>query len=62
MTLSPFVTYSRQEPFGAFTVEFVACDPYLDPGWYWVAFGNEQHPHGPFETYGKAEQDARLEQ
>lgn len=61
MTHNPFVTYERCEPYGAFTVEFVACDPYLEPGWYWVALGNEEQPHGPFSTYRKAEQDARLE-
>lgn len=62
MTQSPFVTYERNTPNEAYAIEFVACDPYLEPGWYWVAFGNEQQPHGPFKTFGKAEADARLEQ
>lgn len=61
MTYHSFISLETNEPYGSFCVEFIACDPYLDAGWYWVAFGNEEQPHGPFETFGKAEQDARLD-
>lgn len=66
MTYHSFVSLETNEPYGSFCVEFIACDPYLEPGWYWVACWPgclpDGDPQGPFETYEKAERDARLGQ
>lgn len=66
MTYHRFKDFETAEEFGSFTVEFIACDPYLEPGWYWFACWPgclpDGDPQGPFESYEKAVSDARLEQ
>ena len=48
--------------YGSFVIEFIAQDPYLDPGFYWTACFpgclNDSDPVGPFETMEQAMRDA----
>jgi hypothetical protein len=48
--------------YGSFVIEFIAADPYLEPGWYWTACFpsclNDSDPQGPFETSEDAMRDA----
>ena len=55
MTYHAFISEETMDAYGSFTVEFIACDPYLDAGWYWSACWPgclpDGDPQGPFETY-----------
>lgn len=48
--------------YGSFVLEFIACDPYLEPGWYWTATFpgclHDSEPVGPFRTSADAMRDA----
>ena len=46
--------------YSSFTVEFIAADSYLEPGWYWTPYTprGQQEPNGPFKTQGDAMRDA----
>ena len=63
MTYHSFVNPETNEAYGSFLVEYVACDPYLEPGWYWYACWPgcipDGEPNGPFDSSKDAMQDAR---
>jgi len=43
----------------SFTIEYIATDPVLPEGFYWVpCFPMPAHEHGPFKTYETARQSA----
>ena len=66
MTYHSFISEETMEAYGSFTVEFIACDPYLEPGWYWLACWPsclpDGDPQGPFESYSLAFSNARIGQ
>ena len=49
--------------YGSFVIEFIAADPYLEPGWYWTACFPGCLPDGesigPFTTQEDALRDAQ---
>ena len=71
MTYHQFRHFETAEEFGSFLIEYIAADPYLDPGFYWqacfpgclpsAAAGGrlDSDPVGPFESYAAALEDAR---
>lgn len=58
-----FASLETAEEYGSFTIEYIAADPYLDPGFYWQAcFPGclpDSEPVGPFKSYAAALEDAR---
>jgi hypothetical protein len=63
MTYHQFRHFETAEEFGSFLIEYIAADPYLDPGFYWQAcFPGclpDSDPVGPFSSYAAALEDAR---
>ena len=63
MTYHQFRHLETAEEFGSFLIEYIAADPYLDPGFYWQAcFPGclpDSEPVGPFSSYAAALEDAR---
>lgn len=63
MSYHQFRHLETAEEFGSFLIEYIAADPYLDPGFYWQAcFPGclpDGDPVGPFTSYAAALEDAR---
>jgi hypothetical protein len=52
------------QTYSTYCVEFIAADPYLEPGWYWTTYYPRGHGDmiGPFKSQGDAMRDASLVQ
>lgn len=63
MSYYRFISPETAEEYGSFHVEYIASDPYLEPGWYWYAclpgcLPDGEHM-GPFRTQAEAIENAR---
>ena len=70
MTYHRFKDFETAEEFGSFLIEYIAAEPYLEPGYYWQACFPGCLPSaaearldgdavGPFVSYAAALEDAR---